>query len=187
MLLFDYKYHADLTDVLNSSTLGFFHCYFFRIEHLLFNLSIHLLIGFPLEIIHGSRRIGGMYVAAVTLGKLYCRSHGFNYMTWIVRRQGIAIILENRYICIVKIPVSIRLWKLHSKADRWVWHFVIGSGKKYRRHSWCPYVTLGKITKAIWHFASSCVTYVQYAAGKMRFGFFIPYMWTSSSPRNMST
>ncbi|XP_071814313.1 rhomboid-related protein 3-like isoform X1 [Apostichopus japonicus] len=40
------------------------------IEHLLFNLSIHLLIGFPLEIIHGSRRIGGMYVAAVTLGAM---------------------------------------------------------------------------------------------------------------------
>lgn len=38
--------------------------------HLLFNLLVQLLVGLPLEMVHGSTRIGAVYMAGVLAGSL---------------------------------------------------------------------------------------------------------------------
>ncbi len=42
---------------------------FFRWVHLLFNLLVQLLVGLPLEMVHGSLRIGVVYMAGVLAGE----------------------------------------------------------------------------------------------------------------------
>jgi rhomboid-related protein 1/2/3 len=37
--------------------------------HLLFNLLVQVLVGLPLEMVHGSLRIGVVYMAGVLAGK----------------------------------------------------------------------------------------------------------------------
>lgn len=44
--------------------------FFFRWFHLLFNLLVQLLVGLPLEMVHGSLRIGIVYMAGVLAGDL---------------------------------------------------------------------------------------------------------------------
>lgn len=41
---------------------------FFRWVHLIFNLTVQLLVGLPLEMVHGSLRIGVVYMAGVLAG-----------------------------------------------------------------------------------------------------------------------
>lgn len=38
--------------------------------HLLFNLLVQVLVGLPLEMVHGSLRIGTVYMAGVLAGKI---------------------------------------------------------------------------------------------------------------------
>ena len=40
----------------------------FRWLHLLFNLLVQVLVGLPLEMVHGSMRIGAVYMAGVLAG-----------------------------------------------------------------------------------------------------------------------
>ncbi|XP_038047264.1 rhomboid-related protein 3-like isoform X1 [Patiria miniata] len=40
------------------------------IEHLLFNLAVQLLLGVAMEMVHGSRRIGGLYISAIAAGSM---------------------------------------------------------------------------------------------------------------------
>lgn len=40
----------------------------FRWVHLIFNLTVQLLVGLPLEMVHGSLRIGVVYMAGVLAG-----------------------------------------------------------------------------------------------------------------------
>lgn len=48
-------------------------CCFYRWLHLLFNLLVQVLVGLPLEMVHGSMRIGAVYMAGVLAGKIhYC-------------------------------------------------------------------------------------------------------------------
>lgn len=44
--------------------------YFYRWFHLGFNLVVQLLFGVPLEMVHGSTRIGCVYLAGVLAGSL---------------------------------------------------------------------------------------------------------------------
>lgn len=41
----------------------------YRIEHLGLNVVLQLLVGVPLEMVHGATRIGLVYVAGVVAGK----------------------------------------------------------------------------------------------------------------------
>ncbi len=43
----------------------------FRWLHLLFNLLVQVLVGLPLEMVHGSMRIGAVYMAGVLAGKIF--------------------------------------------------------------------------------------------------------------------
>ncbi len=54
------------------SLISFFFAYFFvyRWVHLMFNLLVQLLVGLPLEMVHGSLRIGCVYMAGVLAGSL---------------------------------------------------------------------------------------------------------------------
>lgn len=47
--------------------LFFFFCSWF---HLAFNLIVQLLVGLPLEMVHGSARIGCVYLAGVLAGSM---------------------------------------------------------------------------------------------------------------------
>ncbi|XP_022092417.1 rhomboid-related protein 3-like isoform X2 [Acanthaster planci] len=40
------------------------------IEHLLFNLAVQVLLGVAMEMVHGSRRIGGLYLSAIAAGSM---------------------------------------------------------------------------------------------------------------------
>ena len=40
----------------------------FRLEHILFNLLTQLLLGIPLEMVHGGLRVGAIYLAGVVGG-----------------------------------------------------------------------------------------------------------------------
>lgn len=42
--------------------------YFYRIEHLSLNMAMQLLVGVPLEMVHGALRIGLVYVCGVLAG-----------------------------------------------------------------------------------------------------------------------
>lgn len=42
----------------------------YRWLHLLFNLGVQLVVGLPLEMVHGSLRIGAVYMAGVLAGEL---------------------------------------------------------------------------------------------------------------------
>lgn len=41
----------------------------YRVEHLGLNVVLQLLVGVPLEMVHGATRIGLVYVAGVVAGK----------------------------------------------------------------------------------------------------------------------
>jgi membrane associated rhomboid family serine protease len=41
----------------------------YRWLHLLFNLLVQVLVGLPLEMVHGSMRIGAVYMAGVLAGE----------------------------------------------------------------------------------------------------------------------
>lgn len=41
---------------------------FYRIEHLSLNMAMQLLVGVPLEMVHGALRIGLVYVCGVLAG-----------------------------------------------------------------------------------------------------------------------
>lgn len=41
-----------------------------RIEHLLGNVILQLILGVPLELVHKMWRVGPLYIAGVILGKL---------------------------------------------------------------------------------------------------------------------
>jgi len=43
-------------------------CVFYRIEHLSLNMAMQLLVGVPLEMVHGALRIGLVYVCGVLAG-----------------------------------------------------------------------------------------------------------------------
>lgn len=43
--------------------------FLYRIEHLGLNVVLQLLVGVPLEMVHGATRIGLVYVAGVVAGK----------------------------------------------------------------------------------------------------------------------
>lgn len=45
----------------------YFSCY--RIEHLSLNMAMQLLVGVPLEMVHGALRIGLVYVCGVLAGR----------------------------------------------------------------------------------------------------------------------
>lgn len=42
---------------------------FFRWLHLLFNLGVQVVVGLPLEMVHGSLRIAAVYMAGVLAGE----------------------------------------------------------------------------------------------------------------------
>lgn len=42
--------------------------FIFSWVHLIFNLTVQLLVGLPLEMVHGSLRIGVVYMAGVLAG-----------------------------------------------------------------------------------------------------------------------
>jgi membrane associated rhomboid family serine protease len=52
-----------------SLIVMFFIC---RWLHLLFNLLVQVLVGLPLEMVHGSLRIGVVYMAGVLAGEASC-------------------------------------------------------------------------------------------------------------------
>lgn len=54
----------------NASFDYFFLYYIFRWFHLAFNLIVQLLVGIPLEMVHGSMRIGCVYLAGVLAGSM---------------------------------------------------------------------------------------------------------------------
>lgn len=43
-------------------------CVFYRIEHLSLNMAMQLLVGVPLEMVHGAVRIGLVYMCGVLAG-----------------------------------------------------------------------------------------------------------------------
>lgn len=43
--------------------------FFFRWLHLLFNLGVQVVVGLPLEMVHGSLRIAAVYMAGVLAGE----------------------------------------------------------------------------------------------------------------------
>lgn len=43
-------------------------CVFYRIEHLSLNMAMQLLVGVPLEMVHGALRIGLVYMCGVLAG-----------------------------------------------------------------------------------------------------------------------
>lgn len=54
----------------NCLLFWFVFFYLFRWFHLGFNLVVQLLVGLPLEMVHGSARIGCVYLAGVLAGSL---------------------------------------------------------------------------------------------------------------------
>jgi rhomboid-related protein 1/2/3 len=52
------------------SVIEFVFLHFLRWVHLMFNLLVQLLVGLPLEMVHGSLRIGCVYMAGVLAGSL---------------------------------------------------------------------------------------------------------------------
>lgn len=44
-------------------------CVFHRIEHLSLNMAMQLLVGVPLEMVHGALRIGLVYMCGVLAGE----------------------------------------------------------------------------------------------------------------------
>ena len=43
--------------------------------HLLFNLGVQVVVGLPLEMVHGSLRIAAVYMAGVLAGKFCTHTH----------------------------------------------------------------------------------------------------------------
>lgn len=56
------------TELEKSTTVVFPRC---RIEHLGLNVVLQLLVGVPLEMVHGAARISFVYVAGVVAGRLH--------------------------------------------------------------------------------------------------------------------
>lgn len=51
------------------SNLPRVYLFFFRWLHLLFNLGVQVVVGLPLEMVHGSLRIAAVYMAGVLAGE----------------------------------------------------------------------------------------------------------------------
>lgn len=56
--------HLNMNVVCNSVCV----CVYHRIEHLSLNMAMQLLVGVPLEMVHGALRIGLVYVCGVLAG-----------------------------------------------------------------------------------------------------------------------
>lgn len=64
--------------------------FLYRIEHLGLNVVLQLLVGVPLEMVHGATRIGLVYVAGVVAGRqVGCKSTGVNFPRVAGRPHGI--------------------------------------------------------------------------------------------------
>lgn len=48
---------------------------FYRIEHLSLNMAMQLLVGVPLEMVHGALRIGLVYLCGVLAGECTLYTH----------------------------------------------------------------------------------------------------------------
>lgn len=72
-VLFDFLSTVSVSGVekgdkeLEERTTVVFPCY--RIEHLGLNVVLQLLVGVPLEMVHGAARISFVYVAGVVAGR----------------------------------------------------------------------------------------------------------------------
>ena len=66
-------YHKIICNVLCFLLLSFLkvHLLLFRWVHLFFNMLVQLICGVPLEMVHGSLRIGAIYMAGVLAGNVY--------------------------------------------------------------------------------------------------------------------
>lgn len=52
--------------------------------HLIFNLTVQLLVGLPLEMVHGSLRIGVVYMAGVLAGIYIFNLKSFSYIMFFI-------------------------------------------------------------------------------------------------------
>ncbi len=73
----------------------------YRWLHLLFNLLVQVLVGLPLEMVHGSMRIGAVYMAGVLAGELvfFPDSHDTVVYSLLNGTRSMAIYLF-MYLCI---------------------------------------------------------------------------------------
>lgn len=69
LCIFHFLHHV-LTNIINRNFVLFLSVYLGRWFHLAFNLIVQLMVGLPLEMVHGSSRIAVIYMAGVLAGSM---------------------------------------------------------------------------------------------------------------------